>query len=198
MKKIAFLMTNYIIRKEIVDESERDTYEFGFQVIVETFISLLISLLIALNFNMILEGILFFLIFIPLRSYAGGYHAERYIWCLFLSCTTFYMILITVKLINLPKGISFVLIMLLLLCILLLYPAENINRPINKKEQIYFKKKLKIYLTFDVVLAVLLYLLSNDNYLFLMMVTLIMIVITMIIGKFKFKKETKEDNKVRT
>lgn len=78
MNGIARILTDYVIYKGMVKEEERSIYEYGFVVAMETGLSLIIIFFVAGILHMVVEGILFFIVFIPLRSYAGGLHLEHY------------------------------------------------------------------------------------------------------------------------
>ena len=97
MRKVAKLLTDYVIKKSMVDEADREVYEYGFVITLEGGLFLVASLFIALKLDMVLEGIFFFVIFSPLRSYAGGLHLEKFWICFVLSCLTYITTL-------LPKG----------------------------------------------------------------------------------------------
>ena len=81
MRKVAKLLTDYVIKKSMVDEADREVYEYGFVITLEVGLFLVASLFIALKLDMVLEGIFFFVIFSPLRSYAGGLHLEKFWIC---------------------------------------------------------------------------------------------------------------------
>ena len=70
---IAFLL----IKNKIVDIEQRDIYVYGLEVILLNG-SLLIVFLIA---SMLCEAMLNFwaylILFLPIRSFSGGYHAEK-------------------------------------------------------------------------------------------------------------------------
>lgn len=72
MQKLAIRLTNYVVCKGVVKEEERKVYEYGFQTGLEVSLSFLISILIAALGHMLLEGLLFLAIFIPLRLMREG------------------------------------------------------------------------------------------------------------------------------
>ena len=50
-------------KKSMVDEADREVYEYGFVITLEVGLFLVASLFIALKLDMVLEGIFFFVIF---------------------------------------------------------------------------------------------------------------------------------------
>lgn len=190
MNKIAKGLTDYVIRKGMVEKQDRSIYEYGFTITIELSLFVIVSLFITLYLHMCAEGILFFVIFAPLRSYAGGLHLEKYHSCFVLSCLTFSGVLIIVRYIRLPIYFSLVAVFLLEIVVYALYPVENINREVDSEENVYFRKKLKKFLFLDILILVVCSALKKDNYIFLIAVTFFVVVMTMILGKYKNRKKS--------
>lgn len=185
MHRIAKILTDYIIHKGIVDESDRDAYEYGFIITVEVGLFVLFSLFITLYLHMFVEGMIFFIIFVPLRSYAGGLHLEKFHSCFILSCLTFSGTLLAVRYIRTPIASSLVLLLVLETIVYVLYPVENANRKVDSEEDQYFRKKLEVFLFLDFIIAVVCVVWNISSILFLEVVVLGIVVITMMVGKRK-------------
>lgn len=188
MKRITKGLTDYVIQKGMVKEEDRELYEYGFMITIEAGLFILFSLFVLLYLHMIKEGILFFLIFVPLRSYAGGLHLDRFYSCFALSCLTFSGILLIVRCVHIPMLFSLVGLVVLEIAIYALYPVENINREVDSEENSFFKTRLKIFLVIDFVIATICVAFKNECFVFLMAMTFFIIVITMILGKYKNMK----------
>ncbi len=187
MDKIAQGLVRYVINKGVITEEERAEYVYGFTTALEMCLSLVVSFLIAYKLHTIIEGIFFFVIFIPLRSYAGGLHLDQYYKCLALSSLTFLTVMLISKMFTGNMAYELIAFLILELIIYALYPVENVNRAVDLKENAYFKKKLEKYLLIDFVLVVTLFLLEKERYLVSITATLLLVAITMIIGKIKNK-----------
>lgn len=185
MEKVANVLTDYVIQKGVVDEEDRKIYEYGFTITIEVGLFVLFCLFITIYLHMFMEGILFFVVFTPLRSYAGGLHLEKYHSCFILSCLTYWGILLIVRFIHFPVWFSAIALFVLEIAVYVLYPVENINRKVDLEEDRYFRKKLKLYLLMDMVIAAICIIFNNNRALFLMANTFFMVVITMLIGKYK-------------
>lgn len=185
MEKTAFFLTDYVIQKGVIQEEERELYQYGFQRVLEAAINLFISILIAAAMHKIGEGILFFLVFVPLRSYAGGLHLEHYWSCLALSCFTYFLLLLAVPYVTISLYLTIPFILLCILLVWLLYPVEHSNRTIDHVELLVFRKRLKWYLLFDSVLMFLFAFLGKNDYLILILLTLLLVVVSMILGKIR-------------
>lgn len=100
MNKIAQRLVEYVIHKGAIKKEESAEYVYGFTVALEMCLSLIVSFIIAYKLHMIVEGIFFFAVFIPIRSYAGGLHFKQYYLCLILSCLTFSTVMLISKLLT--------------------------------------------------------------------------------------------------
>lgn len=189
MGKIAILLSDYIIHKGIIDEKERNAYEYGFVIAGEILLNLFISISIAMILHMMVEGILFFIIFIPLRTYAGGLHLNYYWSCLILSCIVFTAVLLGGKFIELPTFLSLAMVLFLEYSILCLYPVENENRLVDQVENHYFKSRLKIFLLMDLLITILCVLFDKKEYLVIIVATFLLTTVTMSIGKYRNSKK---------
>lgn len=194
MHRIAKILTDYVIHKGTVDESDRDTYEYGFIITVEVGLFVLFSLFITLYLHMFVEGIIFFSIFVPLRSYAGGLHLEKFQSCFILSCLTFSGTLLTVRYTQMSMEGSFILILFLEVLIYALYPVENINRRVDSREDKYFRKKLKKFLLLDFIIAMICVVWKKSDILCMETIVLCIVAITMLMGKCKNGKMKASDS----
>ncbi|WP_336534023.1 accessory gene regulator B family protein [Bacteroides acidifaciens] len=188
MDRIAKGLTDYVIRKGMIEETERNIYEYGFTLTMEVGLFVLVSLFLTLYLHMFVEGVLFFVIFAPLRSYAGGLHLEKYHSCFVLSCLTFSGILLTSRYIRIPTYFSLIAFFLLEMSVYAFYPVENTNREVDKEEDTYFRKKLKLFLIFDMFIVLVCATLKKDRYILVIVATFLMVAVTMILGKYKNKK----------
>lgn len=196
MKKAAIYLTNYVIHNGKADENERPIYEYGFQVALETLLTFSVCTILAASMHMLIEEFIFFTIFIPLRSYGGGFHFDRYVFCFLFSCFAFTCTLYISRLLALPQA-AFCSIPVLLLCIHLLHPAEHINRSIDEAEKIYFKSRLDRFLMLDFILFVFFFYWNQVQPLSLMLSTIILNLFSMMIGKilYNLRSTYKKKNK---
>ena len=191
MKSLARILAEYVFNKGMITKEECQEYEYGFVIAMEKGLSLIISLCIAVLMNAIVEAVLFFIIFIPLRKYAGGLHLSKYSYCLILSCLTFSAVMYISKFLQIDSSIALLLIICMDLLIIVMYPVENINRDVDEKENIFFKKRLERNLLINLVIAMVCILFNKRHYLLVIVGTLVMITSTMYIGKIKYNKEKK-------
>ena len=69
-------------------------YKYGMQMALEVGFSFITSVVICCLCDKIVEGIIFFTVFIPLRSFLGGFHMKSYWACYLFSCLTLIAVLL--------------------------------------------------------------------------------------------------------
>lgn len=183
MVQAAKVLTNYIISKGKIKEQERDLYEYGLTLILEKSLCIVICVCISLLLRMFIEGIFFFGIFIPLRSYMGGLHMKNYGSCLVLSCLFFSIVLLVAKFVQLPTCIALILQALCEICLFVMKPIENENRPVDEEENQYFYSMLYKILILDFIVSCLLAVFGLSRYTLVIFLTFVMNVLTVLLSK---------------
>ena len=186
MKKIAQLLTKYIVSKGIVAEAEAAVYVYGFQMGLELTVNLIVSIVIAIILKMLPEATIFFVIFIPIRSYAGGFHFDDYLRCFLLSVATYVAVLLLSGYVAIPAWILALVNVILLVAIRLLFPVQNVRRILGEEEIHYFAKKLHWILGIDMLFNFALWGWNFVSLLRVICLTLMLIVVTMVLGKVKY------------
>lgn len=189
MQKISKILTTYIIKKGIVKETERDIYEYGFLIFTECGLFIFCCLVITILFQKYIEGLIFFCIFAPLRSYAGGLHLKKFWFCFILSCLTYFGTLYLAENILVPVEEVFIIILFLLVTTYHLYPIDDSNREVDEEENTYFKNKMLKYIYLDIMFITLCLFLKKNEWMNVIMITFLVIVVTMLIGKFRSKRK---------
>lgn len=192
MTKIAKVLADYVLYKGVINKDEYNLYEYGFQIALEMGLSLVISGIIAGMLHMVPEGILFFIIFIPLRSYAGGLHLKYYFHCLILSCLTFSAVMLVVRYVRLSTLFLFITLLTMEIAIYHMYPVENVNRSVDEEEDCFFRHRLIKFLILDMGIFLCCMLFKKDSYMMDIVITFFMVTITMFFGKYKNIRETKK------
>lgn len=106
MEKIANRIAQMLVRERIIDNSMLEIYQYGLVRMLELGGAVLTSLLICLGIGMVKEGIIFLAFFIPLRSYLGGFHLQKYWQCYIMSCLTLLAVLVITRFITLDMCVS--------------------------------------------------------------------------------------------
>lgn len=127
---------------EFFTQKERDEIvSYGIWRIKNTCSMIITMLLIGCIFHAFFQSIIFFICFIPLRKYAGGYHADTQIRCYIISTMIFVMACIFMKCV--PPD-DFWLLFIQYTCLLVLWlfaPVEHENHKLENQEKQNYKQK---------------------------------------------------------
>ena len=78
-------IVNYQIHNKRISVSDREIYQYGYYILFEKIIAVILTICIAALMDAWWEIMGFCISFIPLRVYSGGGHAKRYVNCMLLS-----------------------------------------------------------------------------------------------------------------
>ena len=182
-------------------KSKRDLYIYGYTLLLEKTIIILITITIAVIFKAYWEIIILCIAFIPLRQYAGGYHAKTRSACLTLSAL--YMIGAVLWIGFAKNHLIFPYNVLIEgVCagiVFWLAPIDTQTRRISESERIYFKRVTRIILIIQSAIVIALICFQKNQ--------IVTIILTghmgvagslMIGGSFRDKQRHAKDKKNRT
>lgn len=87
----------FLLESEIIDSEKLDIYIYGFEVMISSAISILIGLIFGIAFSQFFECTLFLIVFILMRSYSGGYHANTYFKCNLIFAANIFIAMLILK-----------------------------------------------------------------------------------------------------
>ena len=187
MEFLASKLTNYILKKSVIEEKDYDIYMYGFVCFLEKALCIITCIFIALFLKTLLPCLFFFLFFIPMRSLNGGIHLKSYFACYICSCLVLLTSLLAFKYVTLPLSVSFIIYVLSAALIIYEGPVDHPNRKVDSSENVIFKKKTNITIIFATVISVLLLIFKYDSYLTLEAIGFMFLAITTIAGKYAYR-----------
>ena len=137
----------------VIEQDEIDVYRFGVQLLSETVLSFVIFMIIAALFGSISEFIIFTVAFALLRQYAGGFHADKFISCLFVSCGIVTAFCIAIHIPDRSIYVIGTLAVISLILILLLSPVDSKYKPVSDSEKRKYRKNLILFLVIEIAAA---------------------------------------------
>lgn len=166
------------------EKDVQDFYRYGIEISISSLLNIIIVVAVGLLIHCVWESIIFLALFIIIRSFTGGYHADTYFRCNLLMCVTFILtVLVNYKISNMitvPVIVFLICFTEITVCIF--GPIENKNKPIDDSKKV----KLKI---FGVLITLIINcggFLAIGNYWGTMIVlTCFLIAILMILAKIK-------------
>ena len=97
---LAQIISGYLIKNKIIDNTKLDIYIYGFEIMISNIICFGMGLVIGAVCSEFIECILFLIVFILLRRYCGGYHAETYLKCDIIFMINILLVMLMLKFIS--------------------------------------------------------------------------------------------------
>ena len=148
-------ITDRLCSQDIIEDADKELYEYGFNMLLTVSLNIISTIIIGLLFGMVFESIAFLVAYIPLRSYAGGYHARTPLRCYIISLLLIVLILLTLKLIGESVLALFVLSSIGTIICVTMSPVEDVNKPLDEAEIKVYRKKAMIILAAEIIILII-------------------------------------------
>lgn len=183
-------MIAQLIHSGSIREDDKDLYAYGLQQGLFIILNVLTTVAIGLISGMFWQSILFMAAYLPLRSFAGGYHAKTQLLCYLYSIMLTSAVLWAIKLIPWTNSICLGLALLASAVIFILGPVEDSNKPLDQIEIATYKRRTRAILLFEMSIIVLMLGVGHNDILPGMSVSLFALSVMLVLGKVK--KHNKE------
>ncbi len=145
ISKASSYLASLLLKEQIIVAEDREIYEYGFEITMANMVNGVIVLLIGVGLHRLPDAVLFYLVFVSLRFFCGGYHADSYLGC-FLSFAVTTALCLTIsglaaRYVEVVAGLSFIATMALWIYIFRMAPVEHENRPLTQKERSHFRRR---------------------------------------------------------
>lgn len=190
IERIALKITNFIFKNTELDSELYEVYKYGIEITISSLLNIVLIIAASIAVSDVISGVVFLTVFIPLRSFVGGYHAKTYFMCnaLFLLTylSVFYINLIASAFVEgeLFSRLLTVLILLGIIPIIAFAPVRNKNKQLSDKHSRVCRIiGLVVYILLSIVALALHY--SSIEYGSLMIITLSSISVLILIEILK-------------
>lgn len=126
-------IAHFLLRNNIIDENSVSICEYGMEIIISTLIGFLLIMTSGIILGELGAAMLFYVLFVAVRLFSGGYHANSHLKCKLTMLCCCLLVLVTAK--YLIDRFSFIHHLLFLtvyiLTIFIFAPIENINIPLD-------------------------------------------------------------------
>lgn len=186
-----------LLNNEIISYEQKDIYQYGFEILISSHITFFIVFICGCIFNCIIPSLIYFVLFVILRSICGGYHASNYFNCNMVFLFVTIGVIVSYKYIQVEdfSELHYLICMLSFICTIMYSPIENDCKPISITQ----KKKFRILGTVMVLMissvSTVFKIKLVSSYSILMDMTLLMVSIFMIVAKLKRGGEQNMDKK---
>lgn len=151
---------NGMEKRKRFDPQRKNIYRCGINQMLNMLLNIVTFFVIGLVFNKIVETIIFTFAYIPLRSYAGGFHASTPFRCWIISAIMLISVFSFMILVNPNVYVYDTMGLSAVFLIILLSPVEDKNKPLDDIEIKVYKKRTIIIL-FTEIASVIVLKLSN-------------------------------------
>lgn len=143
MNYLVSQIVNFITEQDVIsDESDvQDFYRYGIEISISSLLNIVLVVIAGILIHHIIESIVFLTLFILIRSFTGGYHADTYFRCNLLMCTTFILTALANRIFSNKFSLLIIIVLICVteLIVSILGPIENKNKPIDDSKRIKLK-----------------------------------------------------------
>lgn len=153
--RLAENLTDRFLKDGVISSEDVEIVRYGLENIAGSLSGIIVTLIVSACFGRIFNGLILWGLILPLRRNAGGYHADTRNKCLLISSG---MILLAFICMILP-GWSVLVYMTITIffwgLIFLMAPIGNPNKLLDETEYRVYRKRTRIVLSSEGILAVL-------------------------------------------
>lgn len=171
-------------KKKIITEEKSEAYQYGIELNISSAISIFLILTCGVLLFSLADSIIFLSIFILVRLYTGGYHAESYFTCNLSMLITYSTTAYCAQIVKLKYDMILIFLILSFIVFVLCCPVNNKYKLLNT----FQKKKCKlISLALHIIVSIIcLFLYYNNIYHYKMIFfTIMAITLLILIGNIK-------------
>lgn len=146
---------DYQVADKSIVEQEKEVYKYAYIILAEECINLLIAVAIGIAFGKITLVVSFLCAYIPIRMFAGGYHADNGVKCSFVSAIVLITLCIIVNF-DISEGGFWIRCTLLVaseIGIFFLAPIDSENKRLSDTEKKKYCKIVRKILAIQVAIA---------------------------------------------
>lgn len=147
-------IADFLIAQSIIHANDKELYIYGLNKLKGIIINVFMTVMIGFLLDMVIESILFLIVYISLRRYVGGYHAPGPVTCFILSTVLVTAVLSGIKYV--PVNFYIVAAMLIIsgLIIFIKAPVESKNRSLSSNEKRVFRNRARIIFSVYALIAI--------------------------------------------
>ena len=181
------------VEKGTILEQDIKIYKYGYLLLYELFLNIVIAVVIGLVTNRLGELLIFLLLYVPLRSFCGGWHADKLWKCTIYSNSMLILLCITI---SYEKIFFRPIIMVLIFIIGIIFvgicaPVGTQTKPISSKEKKVYKKRIILIQFIHCIGICLLLLFGKNKYIYVITYAYVMQSVLLIVELFATKCRAK-------
>lgn len=137
IERFSVALSQAWVEAGIVDSGDESLYRYGLELLLSTAINIVLIAIISVAFGHPWAFLPYLISFMPLRSFAGGYHARTHWLCILVSAGLYTISLLFVVLMNLGENVvgCIVVGVAVVITTWVLAPVSSENKPLSAFER---------------------------------------------------------------
>lgn len=185
LARLAGKIGNNLVHSGVIKEEDAEIYIYGINQILTSVLNVSSALIIGLIFGVFSEIAVFMAAYIPLRSFAGGYHAKTPLRCYVFSVIMLIVVSIGLKYLHIADCVYYAVLVAATLVVLVLSPVEDRNKPLDEIEQKVYKKRTMNIAAVEVMVCLALKFVGYDNLFVAVVYSFVVLSFMLVAGKVK-------------
>lgn len=193
LEGLAHRIVDDLVRNDVVKGEDAAIYIYGINQILTYALNVSSALMIGMMFGVLLEVAVFMAAYIPLRSFAGGYHAKTPLRCYIFSVIILIFVSLGMRYLTLTEWAYYVILPAAALVVLVLSPVEDRNKPLDETERRVYKKRAALIAVAELMIGLVFKLIGLDSLFVAMVYSFAVLCFMLVIGAVKNKCRLKQD-----
>ena len=185
LARLAGKIGNNLVHSGVIKEEDAEIYIYGINQILTSVLNVSSALIIGLIFGVFSEIAVFMAAYIPLRSFAGGYHAKTPLRCYVFSVIMLIVVSIGLKYLHIADWVYYAVLAAVASVVLILAPVEDRNKPLDEIEQKVYKKRTMNIAAAEVMVCLALKFVGYDNLFVAVVYSFVVLSFMLVAGKVK-------------
>lgn len=180
----------FLNEDEIMGEERQELIRYGLEILILKVIFVLSVIFLGLIMGCIWECMIFLILFIPIRSMAGGYHAKTRVRCFVLSVFMVVLTMFMLRFTTENSDISLIIFVLSIIFSMVIWfraPIEHGNKMLSDEEKNFIKRKARVNICIESIVAGLMFYLGYSIVTYLMFISIVIAGILFIIEYIRNK-----------
>lgn len=157
MHRIMMQASVYFVAQRVIDKNDAAIFRYGLEMMLLTIAEVASILMIAALVGNFVETFLYFLAFIPLRLFAGGYHATTRLRCYLLSLIVYgvFSLCLTIVSVQWFAELSLGAALFSLIIVFVWAPVIHKNKSVSAQDLVSCKKISRFIAVIETTLIII-------------------------------------------
>ena len=133
--RIAGYISNKLRAGGVIDPEYEEVYKYGLELVLSFLFSTAVIIAVGAAIGKLLPALVFLAVFISVRRFTGGYHADTYLKCKLTTVSVYLIVSAASSLFDVGYAAFIICAVTGLAVILLFAPIENPNKPLTTKSK---------------------------------------------------------------